>query len=181
MICEITVDDEVLLSSSSKWLCAESKTIFNEFREGETYDANKEQVWCSASVANSPGGILKKQTMPPVLIREVIDGKKINSHIYADMNIYTDTYDFGVNLTGNVEITVKGKKGDVVKIEYSERLRDDFSIDIENITNGVFTGRFSLSYKDNTLNVTIPQGSTASFKFNGIEKTLNAGEHTFEA
>ncbi|MBE6732693.1 MAG: hypothetical protein E7561_01690 [Ruminococcaceae bacterium] len=143
MICEITVDDEVLLSSNSKWLCAESKTIFNEFREGETYDANKEQVWTKASVANSPGGILKKQTMPPVRVREVIEGKKINSHIYADMDIYADTYDFGVNLTGNVEITVKGKKGDVVKIEYSERLRDDFTVDIENITNGVFTGRFA--------------------------------------
>ena len=40
-------------------------------------------------------------------------------------------------------------------------------------------GKFTIALKDNTLNITIPQGSTASFKFKGIEKTLTAGEHNF--
>ena len=132
MICELNLSNETIVSDSS-WEASISKTIFSSFREGETYDNLSPVIWNNAKVTFSPGGILKEQEMPSVKLREVIDGKEIFNNIY----------DFGINITGNVEIIVKGVRGAKVDILYSERIRKDYTLDRENISEHTYSKRFA--------------------------------------
>lgn len=134
MICQVNVDGVCYLVSDTSWETTKSRTIFNSHRLGETYNAAMEvQGFHCVSIAKGPGGILEKQTMPAVKLQGTYEGKEIFPYIY----------DFGQSITGNVEIKVQGQPGDWVTILYSERLRDDGTIDRENIKQHVYSKRFA--------------------------------------
>ena len=124
LICELFADDALVVKSDSSWLCGKSKTVFNSLRCGETYDNTAEiGEYVHATVAHGPGGVLKEEVCQPIRIKRIVSPVDIKNNIY----------DFGINLTGNIEITVKGNRGDMVSIEYSERLGLDGDIDISQI------------------------------------------------
>lgn len=134
MICQLDVNGETFLVSDSSWEVAASKTVYNSLRCGETYDAGKQIVsFSKAVVARGPGGILQQQTMPPVKLQEVIPGEKI----------FPLVYDFGKSITGNVEIAVEGPSGADVKIQYSERIRSDGTLDRQELDRYVKVDRFA--------------------------------------
>ncbi len=134
MICQVNVDGVCNLVSDTSWETTKSRYVFNSHRLGETYNAAIEvQGFQRASIAKGPGGILEKQTMPAVKLQGIYEGKEI----------FPDIYDFGQSITGNVEIKVQGRPGDWVNILYSERLRDDGTIDRENIKQHVHSKRFA--------------------------------------
>lgn len=134
MICQVNVDGSCYLVSDSSWEATKSRTFFNSLRLGDSYNATIEiQGFHRVSIAKGPGGILEKQTMPAVKLQGTYEGKEIFPYIY----------DFGESITGNVEIRVQGNPGDYVTILYSERLRDDGTIDRENIRQHVFSERFA--------------------------------------
>lgn len=134
MICQLNVDGECYLVSDTLWTTANSKTVFNSHRLGETYNAMVEtKDFHPVGIAKGPGGMLERQMMPPVKLHETYEGKEIFPYIY----------DFGTSITGNVEIKVQGRPGDYVVITYSERIRSDETIDRENIKQFVFTERFA--------------------------------------
>lgn len=134
MICEILVDGKTYLVSDSSWEVAGSRTTFNSHRGGETYEAGKEiEGFGPVKIARGPGGILEQQTMPGVKVLGEYEG----------VEIYPDIYDFGQSITGNVEITVEGKPGELVEIFYSERIRTDGSIDRQNVSEHVYSDRFA--------------------------------------
>lgn len=134
MICELTVNDVIALVSDSSWLTYEGKTTYNSFRCGETFDSSKELLPpVNAVHAKNPYGVLKEQTAPPVRLYETVTPVK------NDFNIY----DFAKNMTGNVEITAEGNRGDEIVIVYSERVRDDGTLDRENISKHVYNERFA--------------------------------------
>lgn len=120
MICQVDVDGECYLVSDASWETTKSRTDFNSHRRGENYRASMElKDFHPASIARGPGGVLERQTMPPVKLQGTYEGKEI----------FPGLYDFGQSLTGNVEITVQGRKDDWVSILYTERIRNDGSID----------------------------------------------------
>lgn len=134
MICQVDVNGECFLVSDSSWETAQSRTVFNSLRAGETYQAFGEvQGFHRASIARAPGGVLQRQTMPAVRLQGTYAGKEIYPHVY----------DFGQSITGNVEITVQGPEGEGVGIHYTERLRDDGSLDREEIRQHTFSKRFA--------------------------------------
>lgn len=138
LICELWIDGECAVESDSSWLCGKSRTVYNSLRCGETYDASAViGDLHPASVAHGPGGLLKMQTIAPVRLREVIEPVRI---IPSDTPVM---YDFGVNLSGNVEIRVRGKRGASVTIQYSELVRPDIGTpDRETIAMHVHSARF---------------------------------------
>ena len=134
MICQVNVDGKSYLVSDSSWKTANSKTVFNSHRLGETYNAMVEvKDFRPVSIAKGPGGVLERQTIPPVKLQGFYEGKEVFPYIY----------DFGESITGNVEIRVQGCPGDYVTILYSERLRDDGSVDREEVKKHVFSKRFA--------------------------------------
>ena len=133
MICELYADGELALISNTSWMSGPSRVVYNALRSGETYDAACELPPMErAMLGRGPGGVLKKQEMPPIRVTRLL----------SPVRQMEDIYDFGVNTAGNVEIRVSGKKGQKVTIVYGERMRDDISLDTENIATFLFGKRF---------------------------------------
>ena len=125
MICELFADGKLILKSDSGWICGKSKTVFNSLRYGETYDSTADTgEHISANIAHGPGGILKPQNCPPIKLFDVIEPVNV---------INGNVYDFGKNIAGNIEITVKGNRGDEVNIQYSERIDENGNVNYEKL------------------------------------------------
>ncbi|MGI6046882.1 MAG: family 78 glycoside hydrolase catalytic domain [Petrimonas sp.] len=119
--------------SDKDWKYSPSPIIFNSMYGGEDYDARLEQPgwdtpnfddsqWLPVVVDDAPNGELKPQTSTPIREMEYFDiksSKKIG-------NVYV--LDMGQNLSGYPVFTVKGKKGDKIKLTVAERINDDGSI-----------------------------------------------------
>ena len=114
-----------------------SPVIFDDFRMGEYYDANKEiKGWCEpgfddsewdfALPAEAPRGELKRCTAEPIKVIDTLKPVKItrckNGYIY----------DFGVNTAGLCKLKFKGEKGQEVSIRHGELLCGG-ELDQENI------------------------------------------------
>mgnify|MGYP003290856147 CR=1 FL=1 len=134
LICQINVEGKCYLVSDTTWETAKSRIVFNSHRLGESYQVAADiQGFHPASIAKGPGGILERQTMPPVKLQGTYEGKEVFPYVY----------DFGQSITGNVEIKVQGNTGDWATILYSERIRDDGTIDREFVSQHVLSKRFA--------------------------------------
>lgn len=138
MICELFINGECAVISDSSWECADGRYIYNSLRCGQTYDASAELTNLHHAVVSfGPGGILKKQNSPAIKISEVLEPVGL-------VPCQSQTvYDFGVSLSGNVEIAVRGKRGARVTLRYGERVHDpDGAIDLHDISLCVHNHRF---------------------------------------
>ena len=160
MICDLECDGKTVLVSDNSWKAVPSPILFNQLRNGETYDATKEipgvleadydDSSCpDAGYINPPAGIVVKEDNTPCRICEVIEG---TFHRLTDR---LAVWDFGKNLTGWCEIQVTGPRGSSVKLEYAERILTNGDITRENISKHVTGGAF--------------QTDTYILKGNGVE------------
>lgn len=125
LICEFFADGKLVLKSDSGWKCKRSKTVYNSLRYGETHDSTAEfNDEMPAFISHGPGGLLKPQPCPPIRLQEVIDPVSVFEN---------GIYDFGINISGNTEITVKGNPGDRVIIQYSESIDENGEVDLKPI------------------------------------------------
>lgn len=137
MIAELLADGESILVSDRSWLGRLSNTTFSQLREGETFDASAAgQTWSRARISRGPGGILEKYEGPGVRVEEILEPVKVIA--VGDKTLY----DFGVNLSGNCEITVSGPRASRVKMAYAERIGENGELDSGNIDTLVYTDRF---------------------------------------
>lgn len=70
-----------------------------------------------------PKADLKEQTMPSVKVVKSYEGKLLHQVNGRDI------YDFGQNMSGILELEVKGKAGDEIRIYPAEKLREDGDVD----------------------------------------------------
>lgn len=140
LIFELESEGKILLASDPGWQWAPSQITFNSLRSGETYDATKEpEAWQNAHIAHGPGGQLIHRPIPPIRVCEEISPVRI---IRADPA--RPIYDFGVNLSGNVEIVVSGEWGQKVTIQYSEHAWESGQMDFSRIAEHVYGPRFQM-------------------------------------
>lgn len=148
LLCELLVDGDVRIVSGKDWKVCASPILFNQLREGETYDARlkipgamtpetDDSHWPSAILCHPPAGQLIHEDLEPCRITQKIPF--VEKHWLSAVDA---VYDFGVNLTGWCEITVKGPVGAEVILQYSESCRDNFDIDTKGTDHHVHTGRF---------------------------------------
>ena len=138
---EIEYEDgsvEKILSDGS-WKAAPSPTVYNDIRQGEKYDATKEipgwnkpsfdaASWTAVRVKHGPMGQLKAQMIPANKVMRNITPLSVTS---PAPGVYV--VDMGQNMAGWVELKVKGKKGQVVRMIFAELLKEDGTIDQYNI------------------------------------------------
>ncbi|MGG1518638.1 family 78 glycoside hydrolase catalytic domain [Paenibacillus oryzisoli] len=137
MTMALMVNGAVLLTSDSSWDCAPGGTLFNSLRCGETFDAGYQIAsWSKAILVPGPGGVLKEQQIPPIRVRERIAPVGV---VDSPLPVI---YDFGVNLSGNVEIKVTGARGSRIIIQYFELLRVTATPDLERYRQHVYDERF---------------------------------------
>ena len=115
--------------SDPSWKSVTSPLTHSELHASEDYDARLEQLgwnkpgfdeskWANAVAVQPPAGVLAAQAAPPMRVREVLTPQKVTN---PAANIYV--YDFGKNVNGQYEITVKGASGKTVTLRPGEHLQ----------------------------------------------------------
>lgn len=139
MILEIWAGEDLLCKSDSSWLCAQSKVFFNSLRCGERYDATRQVSFTRhAAVVPPPAGNLKAQMIQPIRVSEYIEPVKcITQARYWGSDTAQLIYDFGINLSGNLEVIVSGARGGSVRLTYFEKLLDNGLPDTCQLTGGL--------------------------------------------
>ncbi len=115
--------------SDPSWKSSSSPLTHSEIHGLEEYDARLEQPgwnkpgfndskWASAVAVTRKNGVLTAQSAPPMRVREVFAPQKVTN---PSPNIYV--YDFGKNVNGQYEITVKGPSGKTVKFQLGKHVQ----------------------------------------------------------
>lgn len=120
----------------------------NEY-DGEEYDATKEwpgwagtgfndAKWLKPQIVKAPSGKLVAQMIPPMRIMDTIrpvSVKPVNGKYIMDM---------GQNFSGWVRMKVQGKRGDQVKLRFSESLQPDGQLYVANLRDAKVTDVYTL-------------------------------------
>ena len=128
---------EIVITDES-WKFSSGPIAENGIYYGEKYDAQLEMsgwdlpnfddsLWKFAMVVN--GYELSSQLMEPIQITQVLNSKKVYS---PKPGIFI--YDFGQNFTGYVRLKVRGPRGQIVNLRYSEIIYGDGTLNTA--TNG---------------------------------------------
>jgi alpha-L-rhamnosidase len=113
------------------WKCTKSPILYSSIYGGEDYDARLEQKnwdkygfndsgWQKAMIVKGPSGQLVAENDYSVNIMEKIDVKKITLLSSGGF-----LYDFGQNASGIIELRVKGRKGQQIRLIPAELITKD--------------------------------------------------------
>ena len=164
--------------SDGTWKTTPSPITFSSIYGGEDYDARLEQKgwnmpgfrdesWKNVVIVKEPAGILRPESDWPVKVSEPIDFKKI---FHKKDSIYV--YDFGQNASGIIKITVKGKKGQVVRFTPGELLGED-SLVTQQATGGPYYFLYTL--KGEKEEIWMPRFTYYGFRFVEVNRAVPAG------
>lgn len=139
---------EVVIGSGIDWKTSSSAIVFDGLRNGEFYDARREQPgwdtpefddtgWVSPRIVRSPGGRLVSEQMPPI---RIVDTRR--SVAVKEVRPGTFVFDVGQNLSGWARIQVQGPAGSEVTLRYGESVDADGALDNQNIAVFVKSGAF---------------------------------------
>lgn len=119
ILLRLEADDNVIVSDDT-WKCVESKVVFSEIYDGETYDSTFEGSEVSYKTDTFGYDNLLAQELEPVRITEVVEPIELIKAPNGETVI-----DFGQNLVGTVYFKAEGKRGDIVEISHGEILDKD--------------------------------------------------------
>ncbi|WDF80291.1 family 78 glycoside hydrolase catalytic domain [Mucilaginibacter sp. KACC 22773] len=136
MICRLVMEyqdgriDNLL--SDTSWKTTPGPVIFSSIYGGEDYNANLEQAaWNTNSFNDENWRKAIQVDGPPMLNAQAADPLKVMQEFIPQNKTQLNTgawiYDLGQNFSGIPQITVKGKKGDTVKIIPAELVNADGS------------------------------------------------------
>ena len=136
---EITAGGRTLLVTGPDWEAAEGPVLDDSPRTGETYDARLAvpEKWVPAQVVPPPGGKPFLLQAPPVTLQEACSF--VTARREPDQGM---CYDFGHNLTGTVELAVRGAPGSRVTLRYGERPGPDGNFSQDNLDWYLRSGDF---------------------------------------
>lgn len=161
-----------------------SEIISQNIFDGEIYDARRAKALASEEagelkaengwvrpIAVAMTGKLTSQLMPPIGITEVIKPIKVTSN-----DPITYTVDMGVNFSGVMRINVIGEAGSEISLRHAEAIRDDGSINQENLRYAEACDKYILC-GDGSVESYMPRFTYHGFRFveikiNGKAKVL---------
>ena len=129
----------VEVSTDASWKMTNGPIVSDSVYNGETYDARLETPgwdragfddahWKAANLIDGPKGVLSAQMMPPIRAIDTIVPVKLTS---PRAGVYI--YDLGQNISGVVQIRVRGPHGARVQLRHAELLYDDGTLNVENL------------------------------------------------
>lgn len=126
LICELRMNDQILVMSDKSWTCHLSPVRRSNFYDGEVYDCNYEiPNWSSPQYVENDWEnavvvyeyqqecpfTLSERLSVPVIVKKRFEPKRI---------IDTDVVDIGQNIAGWVEITIDAPKNFETILEFGE-------------------------------------------------------------
>ena len=101
-------------------------------QEGWSATGFDDHAWQPAALVSEdeiPQADILEQTMPPVRIPKSYRGKLLHQVKSHETGHIRDIYDFGQNMSGILELEVKGKAGDEIRLYPAEKLGEDQDVD----------------------------------------------------
>lgn len=142
-LCEVhikyTDGSSQVIASDDSWKGHLSPIVMANIYDGETYDARKEiagwslagldtKNWVDLTTISYDQQILRPQICEPVQVIDQIEPTELFMTPEKDQVI-----DFGQNMSGLVELKVKGKKDDVIELNFFEVLDKDGNVYLDNL------------------------------------------------
>ncbi|MDE0337854.1 MAG: family 78 glycoside hydrolase catalytic domain [Caldilineaceae bacterium] len=126
---------QVSIVSDGEWKVAAGPITYNDFNNGECYDARLERPgwdcpgyddtgWQRAATVEAPGGALVAQNMPPTCVTETLPAVEITS---PSEGVYI--FDLGQTITGWCRLQVQGPAGATVTLRHGTCLYADGTLD----------------------------------------------------
>lgn len=140
-----------VVTSDATWKVTSDGPIrTNNEYDGEEYNALKEltgwngvgytdQRWLAAQLVKAPGGKLEAQMNEPMKVMATVKPVSIKS---LKPNVYI--LDMGQNMAGWLQLKVKGKKGDAVKLRFAESLQSNGELYTANLRDAKVTDTYTL-------------------------------------
>lgn len=153
--------DEVICTDQS-WSVCTGEIRYSEIYMGETIDTNNPQIQeGNVSVREFNKNILKAQENETVQITERVPAKQLiitpkNEHLV----------DFGQNLTGLVEIKIRGKKGQKITVRHAETLDRDGNFYPDTLRQAKSIDTYICNGKDQTF---LPHFTFHGFRYICVE------------
>jgi alpha-L-rhamnosidase len=157
---------EVITDNS--WKTAPGPITFSSIYAGEEYNATLEQdgwdkaafndgAWKAAVVVKAPGGKLVAETGTPVKVMATFAAQKTEKN--SDTTVLVD---FGQNASGIIRITLRGEKGQVVRIFPGELVNEEKRVNQKNTGKPYF---YSYTLKGTGDEVWEPRFSYYGFRY----------------
>lgn len=136
MICRLHIEykdgTEANVISDQSWRTSASATTFSSIYGGEDYDAGLEQEGWDRSGFNAKSWKIPVLTDGPTLTAQKAEPLKVFDHFNArsvkPVAGAEWVYDLGQNASAIIELKVRGKKGDTIKLSPAELLKEDGSV-----------------------------------------------------
>lgn len=168
LLVEYTDGTKQEIISDNSWKTAPSPITFSSIYAGEEYNATLEQdgwdkaafndgAWKAAAVVKAPTGKLVAETETPVKVMQTIDAQKTEKN--SDTTVLVD---FGQNASGIVRITLRGEKGQVVRIFPGELVDEEKRVNQKNSGKPYF---YSYTLKGTGDEVWEPRFSYYGFRY----------------
>lgn len=110
-----------VIGTDENWSVKTDKIRYSEIYMGETIDTNEPETCIGeVSIKEFDPSVLTAQENEPVRITQRIPAKKLLTTPKGEKLV-----DFGQNLTGLVEVKIKGRKGQKITIRHAETLDKD--------------------------------------------------------
>ncbi|WET42365.1 family 78 glycoside hydrolase catalytic domain [Citrobacter enshiensis] len=130
---------EVIIATDAQWQASDAPVLFSEFYDGEIYDARQEQPgwdregfdasqWHAVSVVAADKSVLTPQTTCAVKAIERLAPLAIFTTPQGDTVL-----DFGQNMSGWVDFTVCGERGQKVVLRHFEVLDAAGNVYLDNL------------------------------------------------
>lgn len=141
-IIEYEDGGQVCIVSDGEWKAAPGPITYNDFNNGERYDARLEMEgwgspgyddsgWQPAVAVDAPGGALTAQSMPPARVIETLPAVAMTN---PSEGVYI--FDLGQVITGWSRLRVRGPAGATVMLRHGTCLYADGTLDARsNMTN----------------------------------------------
>jgi alpha-L-rhamnosidase len=139
------------INTDESWKADISPILSAEIYDGETYDARRVQPgwdtalfsdakWRAVNLVSPQEPQIVAQYFQPIREEKVLTAKAITN---PSPGVYV--YDFGQNLSGVPRLSVKGQRGDDIKLRFAEVLNSDGSMYVENLRTAKATDHFILA------------------------------------
>lgn len=136
MICRLHIEykdgTEANVISDQSWRTSASAITFSSIYGGEDYDARLEQQGWDRSGFNAKSWKIPVLTDGPALTAQKAEPLKVFDHFNArsvkPVAGAEWVYDLGQNASAIIELKVRGKKGDTIKLSPAELLKEDGSV-----------------------------------------------------
>lgn len=151
LFVEYTDGTKDIIRTDDTWkLTTDGPILSNNEYDGEEYDARKEMKgwattnfddknWVNARYVQEPGGFYEAQMMPNMKIMGEVKPISIKATAKG-----TYILDMGQNMVGWLQLKVKGKSGDQIKMKFAESLQADGSLYIANLRDAKTTDIYTL-------------------------------------